>query len=373
MVRVRLAVLWLGAVLAALVGTDASAQNSASAQTESSVQTDVLTQPGASGMIFERVSPLSETFSEERIPSVSGTPQVRTGYRVEVRDMVWTAPNDAFQVRARAYCPIDAQGKVPVVLFSHGLGASVERFEYLGDRWASRGIASIFLSHPGSDESHWRGKLRPMNELKEIYKKYWSARDRALMIRFTLDRLTEMAGQSGTVAERLDLTRVGVAGNDLGALAALLVAGQLPPDNGPSLVDGRIKAVAALSPPVYCSPDRSQIVYGGVQVPFLSFAGTNDDGVVGSTKAYQRRIPFDGMSGNPRYHVTLEGGDHMVYSGHLRSGKKAGDAVYQRSIRDVSTLFWSAYLLDDGDARRALNEADPARIALAGRMERNLR
>lgn len=324
-------------------------------------------------LLFERGGVLSSGGASGSGSIFIGPMSARPGFQVGVKNMTWTAPDGSFQVRARAYYPADKTEKSPVVIFSHGLGASGERFDYLGTSWAQRGIASIFLSHPASDETHWRGKLRPMNQMKEIYKKYWSARDRALMVRFALDRLDEMAGRPGTVAERLDLARVGVAGNDLGALAALLVAGQLPPDNGPSLADSRVVAVIAFSPPVYCSPDRGQIVYAGVKIPFISFAGTNDDGVVGMTKAPQRRIPFDSMTGNPRYHVTLQGGDHMVYSGHISSIKKGNDPPYQRSIRDISTIFWAAYLLGDERALGVLNYAEPAMLSNIGHLERKLR
>lgn len=332
-----------------------------------------IAQESSDSLIFERGGGVSSGAASGSGSIFIGPMSARPGFQVGVKNMTWTAPDGAFQVRARAYYPADKTDKSPVVIFSHGLGGSGERFEYLGTAWAQRGIASIFLSHPGSDETHWRGKLRPMNRMKGVYEKYWSARDRALMIRFALDRLDERAGRSGTVAERFDLARVGVAGNDLGALAALLLAGQLPPDNGPSLADERVTAVIAFSPPVYCSPDRGQIVYAGVKVPFISFAGTNDDGVVGTTKAPQRRIPFDAMAGNPRYHVTLQGGDHMVYSGHISSRKKGNDPPYQRSIRDISTIFWAAYLLGDERALGVLNYAEPAMLSNMGHLERKLR
>lgn len=302
----------------------------------------------------------------------NGEPFLRPIYAVGVKELNWTRTDGGVSAEARAYYPIGVGRLCPVVIYSHGLGGSIEQFEYLGRRWASRGIISVHIRHPESDASQWKGKPRPKNELKELYRQCWSGRDRALLIHFVIDRLTEIAGRPGTVGENIDLQRIGVAGNDLGALAALLVAGQLPPDNGPSLKDDRVSAVIALSPPVYCTAGRAPLVYGEIKTAFLSFAGTKDDGVVGTTKAFQRRIPFDGMSGNPRYHVTLEGGDHMVYAGHLRTVRQTKDPVYQSAIRNISLLFWSAYLQNDTMAQSILSESTAPYLSNVGRLEKRL-
>lgn len=45
----------------------------------------------------------------------------------------------------------------PVVLFSHGLGGSAGS-AFLGKHWAARGYVCVFLQHPGSDTSVWKGK-----------------------------------------------------------------------------------------------------------------------------------------------------------------------------------------------------------------------
>ena len=46
----------------------------------------------------------------------------------------------------------------PVVLFSHGLGGSREGSAFLGKHWSARGYVCVFLQHPGSDTSVWKGK-----------------------------------------------------------------------------------------------------------------------------------------------------------------------------------------------------------------------
>ncbi len=275
---------------------------------------------------------------------------IRPVYSVTKSQVSWTASHSALKVEALVYYPADSREPAPVVIYSHGLGSSPEKFAYLGNMWASRGIVGVFLHHPETDDAQWRGRIRPLPELRELYKKYWNGRDRALAIRFVIDRLSEPGNESSSFAHLLDLSRIGASGNDLGALGALLVAGQLPPDNGPSLKDPRVTAVVPLSPPVFCEADHAVPVYENITVPCMTVAGTRDDGIVGTTRAWQRRIPFDAMVHSDRYHVILNGGDHMVYGGHLRARRQTADADYQNVIRAATTLFWSAYLKGDRDA-----------------------
>ena len=282
--------------------------------------------------------------------SPDAEPFVRPVYSVAKSQVTWSASHSALAVEALVYYPVDPQELCPVVIYSHGLGGAPEKFSYLANMWASRGVVGVFLHHPETDEAQWRGRLRAMPELRELYRRYWNARDRALAIRFAIDRLTSPGNESSSFAPILDLSRIGASGNDLGALGALLVAGQIPPDGGPSLKDPRVTAIAPLSPPVFCDAAHAAVVYENITIPCMTVAGTRDDGIVGTTRAWQRRIPFDAMTRSDRYHVILNGGDHMVYSGHLRARRQATDADYQNVIRAATTLFWSAYLKGDRDA-----------------------
>ncbi len=270
-------------------------------------------------------------------------------YSVGVKEVRWTSRTGS-SYSALAYYPTTPPadgGSFSAIIFSHGLGSSAENFSYLARSWARDGAVVLCLRHPGSDESVWRGKLRAMNELREAYQRYWTARDRAVAISSAIDFLYASHSSAGPMGADVDLARIGVAGNDLGALASLLVAGQLPPDNGVSLKDPRVAVVLALSPPVFCEANQSGVVYASVEAPTMVLTGTEDDGIVGTTKAYQRRIPFDGVSLNDRFLVVLQGGDHRVYAGHRMASKQAHDAPYQETIRVASTEFWRAYLNGD--------------------------
>ena len=277
------------------------------------------------------------------------------GTTASAREAVWHDSVRNRSIPVKIYFPRSAE-KAPVILFSHGMGSSIETGAYLANAWTAHGFVCVFIQHPGCDEHVWKGKVRILHELRGAYERNWNARTRAQDLHFILDRLECLVQSYPQFAERVDMDRIGVGGIDLGALAALLLAGQIPPDNGASLHDPRIKAVLAMSPPVRAANVSYQEVYRPITAPALFITGTKDDGIIGSTKAGQRRIPFDAMEQGQRYLITLDGGDHRMYGGRVLSflGGRS-DERFQSGIVRASTYFWLAVLQDNPAAVRAMD------------------
>jgi dienelactone hydrolase len=274
---------------------------------------------------------------------------------VSAGEAVWYDYIRHRSIPVKIYFPRSAE-KAPVILFSHGIGGSLESCAYLANAWTAQGFVCVVVQHPGSDENIWKGKVRILNEFKEAYEQNWSSRTRANDLRFVLHCLERLVQSSESFAARMDMDRIGVGGIDLGALAALLLAGQVPPDYGPSLHDPRIKAVLALSPPVRTMNISYREIYQPITASVLFITGTKDDGIVGPTTAAQRRIPFDAMNQSQRYLITLDGGDHRMYGGRVLSflgGKD--DEKFQAGIVRSSSCFWRAALLEEPRAIQAMN------------------
>lgn len=277
-------------------------------------------------------------------------------YPIGSQTFSWRDASRKRTVPARIFYPATTDDETfPVIVFSHGLGGSFNRCAYLGRSWAANGFVVVLLQHPGSDENVWKGKVRVLHELREAYKYSWNGRTRANDIRFALNCLEQMVGQGTWIGNRMDLNRIGVGGYDLGALASLLVAGQAPPDRGPSLYDSRVKAVLAMSPPINRIGKSFQQVYQTINVPTFFVTGTEDDGIVGSTKAHQRRIPFDSMADNSRYLVVLQGADHQIYGGHMLSFRAKNDKPFQAAIVRSSNHFWQGHLRERDQSLAILN------------------
>ena len=280
--------------------------------------------------------------------NISTTNQVKASY------YQWFDSSRGRQIPVKAYIPRNADKPCPVIMFSHGLGGSMESCGYLGEYWAVNGYISIHIQHQGSDDSVWRGKLRPLNELRSSYEVNWTGRSRVMDIQFVLDQLDTLskrdAGNKDAITDLVDMNRIGVAGYDLGAYASMIMAGQLAPEKNPIISDPRIKAIVAMSPPVQPISAPMKEVYSKIEVPCFFITGTADDGIVGSTRAVQRRIPFDAITCNDQYLVTFDGTDHMVYAGHLFSNVGRDDAPVQRIIARLSTNFLNAYVKEDPNA-----------------------
>ena len=290
---------------------------------------------------------------------------------VSAGETIWYDSARHRGIPVKIYFPRSVE-PAPVILFSHGIGSSIENCAYLANTWTSNGFVCVLVQHPGSDENIWKGKVRILNEFKDAYERNWSSRARAEDLRFVLNVLEQLAASQPQLAARIDMNRIGVGGIDLGALAALLLAGQVPPDHGQSLYDPRVKAVLAFSPPVRPTYTSYQETYQPITAPTLFVTGTKDDGIVGQTKAAQRRIPFDAMNQNQRYLITLDGGDHRMYGGRVLSflgGKN--DERLQSGIVRSSTIFWRAFLQDDTVALQAMDTHGwPSLVGVKASIER---
>jgi predicted dienelactone hydrolase len=111
-------------------------------------------------------------------------------------------------------------GKIPVIVFSHGLASRPEDFARQAEYWASYGYVVAMPQHPGSDTIQAQrllaGASREVFDLQEFI-------DRPLDLSYTLD---ELARRNATeYGGRLDLDNVGVGGHSFGGYGALAVAG----------------------------------------------------------------------------------------------------------------------------------------------------
>lgn len=262
----------------------------------------------------------------------------------------------------KVYYPLGVSAPCPVILVSHGLGGSQNDCAYLGSAWAARGLVSIHIRHQEISEDCRGDRMRPLPAYREAYEKYWTARTVTRDLETILNWLTRTRtlGEKSPeelIGVKLDANRIGVAGYNLGALASLMLAGQLPPDGGAPIIDSRVKAVVSLGAPVYPTRTTPRQLYQPLTTPVFFVAGTADDSIVGETKAAQRRLPFDLSPHGEHYLLTLAGGDHQIYSGNRFTGRGENDAVYHRVIARGTTLFWQATLGNNANAEAILTAA----------------
>lgn len=274
-------------------------------------------------------------------------------HTVASKNIDWHDAERKRDVPVKIYFPQDVKTPVPVILWSHGLGGNREAYVYLGRFWASHGYVVVHLQHKGSDSAVLRdGGMQALKTAGNAR----NAMDRPKDITFVIDQLTKLNQDAGEFKGRFNLDAIGMGGHSFGAQTTLLAGGQkLGPAS--SFTDSRVKALMPMSAPVPAAIMRDR-AYLNVKLPTMHMTGTKDDSPIGETKAEERRIPFDKISGCPQWFINFQEGDHMIFSGRMaraESEQKKQDLVFQKLIKQCSLAFWNAHLRKDAQSLEWLN------------------
>lgn len=243
-------------------------------------------------------------------------------------------------------------GARPVILFSHGLGGSLDAGRIWAAEWAANGYIVVTLQHAGSDEGIWKNK--PPAERVASFKSAMTARNliaRVEDVRFVLDELARRR-EKEAAWKQADLGRIGMSGHSFGARTTMGVSGQ---NLGPIAVsaDPRIKAAIAFSPLGTARVGSLESQFANIRLPFFSVTGDEDGEILGDgTKPEDRTRPYQHMPAPDKYLAVFKGGDHTVFGGH--NTRSETDRRIQREVKSLTLAFWNAYLKDDSKAREWL-------------------
>ncbi|MCB2225751.1 MAG: hypothetical protein KQH53_03655 [Desulfarculaceae bacterium] len=274
----------------------------------------------------------------------------------------WQDASRGREVPVKLYRPQGAPAPWPVLIISHGLGGSREAMAYLARHLASQGYGVCAVQHAGSDGEVGAG-LSLLATYWALYKagrNPESYRQRAGDLSFALNRLALLNREPGPWQGRLDLGRVGVAGHSMGALSALIAAGQ-DFGGGGAWREPLFRAFIALSPPVPGKlPPRR--MYGPIALPGLHISGGQDVARLGFTTAERRRVPFDHIKRADQYLLWLNDGDHRSPLGYPAGPERpAHEARYHQLILMAVSAFADAYLREEAAARAWLQGPAPER------------
>lgn len=282
---------------------------------------------------------------------------------VEQVDLTINDPKRAREIPIRVYLPAEKLAAA-VVLFSHGLGGNREGSSFLGQHWAQRGFAAVFLQHPGSDDGVW--KDLPVAKRMEALKKAAGMKDFLLRVQdvpVVLDQL-EFWNRETThaFAERFDLKNIGMSGHSFGAVTTQAVSGQTYPLSK-GFTDERIQAAVIMSPSGPANGNTKQ-AFGSVKIPWMLLTGTKDTNPISGADATSRLIVFPDLSPNSKYQLVLENAQHSAFTERaLPADTERRNPNHHRAMLAVTTAFWDAYLREDKDARQWL-DSDAVRSVL---------
>lgn len=289
-------------------------------------------------------------------------------------DLSATDKNSGRVVPFLAYLPDNISTPLPIVLFSHGLGGSRNGSKYLGQHWAQRGYAAIFLQHPGSDSSVWEGKKR--RQIKQSAQNAASAENYVLRIKdvdTVLDYLkNENSKAQSPFYNHLDFEKVGMSGHSFGAVTTQAISGQNVENTKGININGRtnpthplIKAAVIFSPSPPKNADDLKKALGNVRIPWFLFTGTEDQAKLGATKEERLQV-YPYLPPGDKYELVLDGAHHNAFTDHILKNGLPRDPAHHPLIMALSTAFWDAYLKDDAAAKSWLQGQEAKSLMAAG-------
>lgn len=285
------------------------------------------------------------------LPSVQHSAEVAQSLTSNIEEISFDWFDEARQrmVPALLFKPAHQQKAKALIVFSHGLGGSKERYAYLGQYWASQGYASLHVQHDGSDRKVWRGSrlllpFRLMDAADET-----EALARVQDVKFALDRIL-----ASEYAANFDPQHILMAGHSYGANTSMLLSGAQVEQDGKlvSLKDERIKAAILISAPPFYNDQPLDQVLAGVTIPTLHITTTEDEiKVPGYYSAPADRFElYYAMASSYKVLAVFSAGSHNIFSGWRRD---SDSAPQQQVIKAATQALSSAFIeqVTTGDGR----------------------
>lgn len=234
---------------------------------------------------------------------------------ISVRPVVLAAPERGADLQVRVSAPVGGT-QLPVIVFSHGFGQSMDSYAPLADFWAAHGFVVVQPTHLDS---------RTLNVTPDDprYAQIW--RSRADDLTRVLDDLDSLASAVPGLAGRLDHDRIAVAGHSWGAQSASMLIGAqvLDADGTPGqdLTDPRIKAAVLLAIPGTGGPDLTPFAaenfsfmnpgFTAMTTPALVVAGDKDQSLL-SVRGPEWFTDAYLLSPGPKSLLTLYAAEHSL-------------------------------------------------------------
>jgi predicted dienelactone hydrolase len=269
-------------------------------------------------------------------------------------DFDWLDVNRNRSVPVRLYIPNKdlSAAKIPLIIFSHGIGGSRFGYSYLGKAWARDGFASLHLQHVGSDRKLWLSgsPFEIVNRLQKAARES-EAIDRAEDLRFALDQAF-----SGELGNFLDGDRVIAAGHSYGANTTLLATGAKLERHGKlvDLRDNRIRAAIIISAPPFYGEMSSKQILEPIQIPSLHITATNDVIEIPGyfSDAIDRIKIFEDMGSKEKILAVFSGGSHSIFTDRIGTGGLTLNPKVKVATSQLTSAFLRRVLNEDADDLR---------------------
>jgi predicted dienelactone hydrolase len=205
------------------------------------------------------------------------------------------------------------QGRYPLLIYLPGLGESDDDSAQLRAAWARSGYVVLSLQPLKRDADVWSSNAARSRDYTYLRHQMY----RSASVSGRLDRLVRLAGylkqqaaSGGPIARRMDLSHIAIAGFDIGAYTAMIVAGEAPQHlrfAGLGLPAG---GIIALSPYADFTGSDFEVRYRKIDLPVLSVTSDKDSDMRGSVPPSLHQAPFRYMPPGNKYLLLLAGASH---------------------------------------------------------------
>lgn len=231
-----------------------------------------------------------------------------------IRSVSLPTPNRGEDLKLRVSAPISGNG-LPIILFSHGFGASMDAYGPLTDYWAANGFVVVQPTHLDS-----RRFGLSEDDPRRAY--FWRTRVEDMLS--ILDNLEAIIGSLPGLSGRADHGLIAAAGHSFGGqtTSMLLGARMLRPDGtSENMADPRIRAGVLLASGGRGGSDLSPLAreitpyldtdFADMQTPTLVVAGDADHSPLTIRGPDWFTDPYY-LSPGAEALLTLFGGEHML-------------------------------------------------------------
>lgn len=286
---------------------------------------------------FSSTHPIGSARAESQSQASSNESSFR------IVDFDWMDATRARAVPARLHWPagLAPGARVPLVVFSHGMGGSRRGYSYLARHWAAHGIASLHVQHAGSDTSVWAGNPLLLVSRLQAAAHENEALARGLDVRFALDRV--LSNEAGTYGAQIDRRRIVAAGHSYGANTALVAVGAGVTRDGRRIEaqDTRFSAAILISaPPFYGETDLASVLTN-VTVPTLHVTATDDViKIPGYYSPSADRLAVYNAIATPRKMLAVfQGGSHSMFTDRALTGGRDLNPKVKAATAELTRAF----------------------------------
>ena len=247
-------------------------------------------------------------------------------------------------VPARLYLPASpklGEGTVPLVVFSHGIGGSMDGYSYLGRYFAAHGYASLHVQHVGSDRLIWWGNPLTLASRLSNAAQHTEALDRVKDVKFALDSL--LAGPAGKI---MDVKQITAAGHSYGANTTMLLVGAKVDMSGSTVwvKDPRFSAAILISAPPFYGLGEPLKIVSGIDVPTLHITATADDiQIPGYSSGVADRLALYKATGAStqaaKVLAVFKNGSHSIFTDRMGTGGAALNPQVKVATRQLALAF----------------------------------